>query len=577
MPARHSPNSEPGKAFPEKRRWKMKKILVVVMVLALGWICSTGVGAANPASSQALPAQVAQNASPETPPASGPEPTAAPPQKVKVNSFQVSGNTVVTGDEIQAVLQPYVGRELGFDEFKQAAQDVQKIYQDRGYFLAKVYLPPQSIDEGRVRLEVYEGRLGEVKIEGNKAYKTSFIQKYFRPTDSSGILTYEKMQRSLLLLNEFSDLKVKSVLQAGKEAGSTDVILSVEDKTPFHVGFDYNNFGNTYTGENRAGVGISAGNLAGQGDMIYGRCVFPFPSKKSQPFLQANYSYPMGKSGSRLSASFANAQMGVGRELEILDIRGEASIYGLNWSYPLVRTLLKSSDFSVGFTSKSIRNYILTQTSSRDELRELILSYSYNGISGRGRNFLNFYITQGLGTFMDGMPNGGFYVNDKSQPPSSRPNAGDSFTKFNLDLARIQQLGPRNFMILRASGQMASNPLVVGELYSLGGYDSVRGFQQSEQMGDTGFLLSAEFRMPINKSVENPLQGAIFFDTGSVSDKESQVGVPSSRSLTGCGAGLRFSLGENTQFRVDYGIPLNPTKTSQNQTSVFYGQFSTRF
>ncbi len=89
--------------------------------------------------------------------------------------------------------------------------------------------------------------------------------------------------------------------------------------------------------------------------------------------------------------------------------------------------------------------------------------------------------------------------------------------------------------------------------------------------------MSAEFRVPLTKSQKTPVQGALFVDYGSVSDKNPQPGVSGNRSLLGAGPGVRFSFGENTALRVDYGIPLDPNKNALNNSSQVYCQFSTRF
>ncbi|MFH0801558.1 MAG: ShlB/FhaC/HecB family hemolysin secretion/activation protein [bacterium] len=550
-------------------------VFISVLLACCGWASAAGadpVPASTPAISTApAPAQASPSAAPAADTKSQPavEESPQPATKFQVKSFQVSGNTAVTSQDIDLIVKGYLGRELTLEDLKQAAQDIQKAYQAKGYFLAKVYIPAQTLKDGVVRFEVLEGKLGEVRVEGNTEYRTDFILKRFAGVGKDGILSYDLMQRSLLLLNEFSDMKVQSVLQPGKDMGTTDVVLKVEDKKPFHIGMDYNNFGNSYVGDNRAGLGLSYGNMAYQGDLLNVRGVFPFPSKSSSPFLQGAYTLPVGLKGARAGLMYANSQMTVGRDLEVLDIRGEASIYGLTYSIPLTRTILAGSDFSVGFVSKTIRNYMLQQTTSKDDLRELVLGYSYNGIYGRGRNLVSLNLTQGLGEMLGGMKD--------NDPQASRPKSGDSFTKLNVDLARIQQLGSRNFLILRASGQFTTAALVVGELYALGGYDSVRGYAQSEYMGDNGYLLSAEFRLPLSKSQQNPIQGALFVDYGSVSDKNPQPGVQGSRSLLGAGPGIRFSMGENTALRVDYGIPLDPNKNSQGNSSQVYCQFSTRF
>lgn len=548
------------------------KILVVAMVLGL--VSFSGAWSANKTNTAPL-GQFAQAAPVE------PAPVQATPAPVmasegdklesgkifKVLKIQVGGNALVSDKEIEGLVKAREGKDLTLDDLKKLALDIQQIYKNKSYFLARVYIPAQEVQNGIVRLQVLEGKLGEVKVEGNRFYTTKFIQDYFAPVAKDGALSYENLQRSLLLLNEFSDLSVKSVLAAGKDPGSTDILLKVEDKKPFHVGVDYNNFGNPYTGENRAGLNVSLGNLATQGDMLAVRAVEAFPSSTTTPFYQAAYSLPVSNKGTKLNFSYASADMKVGKELDILDIRGQANIYGISAGFPLQRTIAASSDLNLGLVSKSSKNSIFSRPSSDDEIRLLAVGYSRNWFSGRGRNILSFNVNQGLGEMFGGMK--------KNDPNRSRGDSGDSFTKFNLDLARIQQLGT-NFLILRGSGQVCGSSLVTGELFSLGGVDSVRGYAQTEALGDSGYSVSAELRVPFSNIKLNSLQGALFVDQGSVSFNKPGQGEKGSQSLFGAGVGLRYSIGENTAFRVDWGFPLSPTINSLKRSSVIYGQFSTR-
>jgi len=563
------------------------KTLVAAMMLGLvsfsgAWSAdkasSPTVPSAKPAPASAAPAKAAP-AKP-APAKAAPAPTAKPVvmssegaqleagKTFRILKIQVGGNNLVSDKEIGSLVKNYEGKDLTLEDLKKLSLEIQQLYKNKSYFLARVYVPAQEIQNGTARLQVLEGKLGEVKVEGNRYYSTKFIKKYFAPVARDGAISYEDLQRSLLLLNEFSDLSVKSVLAAGTDPGSTDITLKVEDKKPFHVGLDYNNFGNPYVGENRAGLNLNWGNLAGQGDMLAVRSVFAFPSKTQTPFYQAAYVIPLCSRGTKLTLSYASADMKVGQELEILDIRGEANIYGISFGIPLQRTIAVSSDLNVGLTSKSSKNFIFRQNTSDDELRLLNVGYNRNWVGGRGRNILAFNISQGLGTMFGGMQNGDIRA--------SRRNAGDSFTKFGLDLARIQQVGSRNFLILRGSAQMCGTPLAVGELFSLGGVDSVRGYAQSEYLGDNGYFVSAEFRVPITSFRSNPLQGALFVDQGNVSINNPGPGEKGSQSLFGGGIGLRYSIGNNTAFRVDWGFPFSPTTNSLRRNSVLYGQFSTR-
>ncbi len=513
---------------------------------------------------------------PTTSPIDVTPPTTPPPvnpdtgPRFKVGSLVVEGNTVLKPEQVQSVLAPYENREVTLGELREAAQKLQALYREKGYFLAQVVVPPQTAEAGVVKLFALEGKVGTVTVEGNDEYSTDFIKYYFEPATENGVWNSESLERQLRLLNEFSDLKVRSVLKPGANQGETDAVLKVEDDTPIHGGLDYNNFGSRFTGENRAGADFFAGNLLTEGDNFFARAVFPFPSRRFKPYLQAAYTLPVTNDGDRISFQYANADTFVGQELTVLDIRGTAEIFGVNFTHPLERSLRHSSDLYGGFTSKSVDNFFLGSTPlSLDELRELTLGYSGNWLDQDGRTFFNTYLTQGLGTFLGGTPNG--------DPLASRVGGGDSFTKLNLDGARVQQLGGGQYLLFRAGGQVTGSSLLISEQYALGGPESVRGYIQSEFLGDVGYTMSGEYRFTLYDEPDAQLQMGFFLDHGQAWLNTAQPGQLSHESLFGGGVGWRANLWDNTSLRLDLGFPIAPSTNIYGRNPVVYGQFGTRF
>ncbi|HBF50135.1 MAG TPA: ShlB/FhaC/HecB family hemolysin secretion/activation protein, partial [Massilia sp.] len=66
--------------------------------------------------------------------------------------------------ELQALLQPYTGRELSFAELSAAAAVVSNHYRGQGYFLASATLPAQDLSSGQVTIQVLEGRVSQIEL-----------------------------------------------------------------------------------------------------------------------------------------------------------------------------------------------------------------------------------------------------------------------------------------------------------------------------------------------------------------------------------------------------------------------------
>jgi hemolysin activation/secretion protein len=490
--------------------------------------------------------------------------------KILIRRIRVDGVSVIPAAEVAAIVAPFEGRELPLSELKEVAAIIERSYRTRGYFLANVFLPVQKVQEGDVRFLVIEGRAGEVKIEGNTYFSDGFIQRHFEPALAAGVIRDRPLRRAMLVLNEFPDLRVQSVIQKGKQAGTVDVILKATDERPLHLTLDYNNFGNRFVGRNRGGAGLTIGNAFKEGDSFNGRVVIPFPSE-SDPFLQFEYTLPIDDEGRRLGIQYASAGTIAGQELQVLDIRGDADILGVNVLFPLRRSTESRASLSVGFTSKSVDNFILGALPlSNDELRLLAASYSRTHVQGRHRSLAFLTLTQGLGSTFGGTPAGA--------PLASRVGASNDFTRLNVEVAGIQQMSRRLFAMARVVGQLTGTPLLVSEQFSLGGPDSVRGFLQSHALGDDGYAINLEMRFSVIAGSRNVVQAIAFYDHGGVHVELPQAGEVGSRSLTGAGLGLRASLfGGSTSLRADVGFPLAPDVDSNGDESTLHASASTRF
>ena len=74
------------------------------------------------------------------------EPVPPSPQddiSVTVTAFEISGNTVVSNNDLQDLLADLQGRRLSLAELKGATGRITSLYRARGYPVARAYLPAQ--------------------------------------------------------------------------------------------------------------------------------------------------------------------------------------------------------------------------------------------------------------------------------------------------------------------------------------------------------------------------------------------------------------------------------------------------
>jgi hemolysin activation/secretion protein len=487
--------------------------------------------------------------------ANSPSPDPQAQQRVRVQSFRFEGNTVIGNDALARIVAPYQDKELTLTELQQVADKVSEYYRKQGYLLARALLPEQEITGGVVTLQILEGKLGEIIISGNDRFSENFIRKAFGRLQREKVIHQDSLERALLILNETPGLRVTSVLQAGKEPGTTDIAVNVEElKDRTDLALELNNFGTRLASRTRIIPSLSIANLSGHGDAFDFRLVSG--SNPSDLFFgRLGYSTPINHKGTRLGINFLAGNFEVGEEFAILDIEGRGTSFGISVSHPLHKTRARSITAEVGLDIKNGRQDLLGAKTSDDKIRSVRAGLHYNTVDPKGRTLASLFVHQGLGEALGAMRD--------DDPFASRVGADNRFTKFTLDAARVQRLGRKSFLIARASGQVTTRSLVVGEQFAIGGADSVRGYPQSEFLGDNGFQLSIEARVALNPEQMDRFQLALFADHGTTTIKHPVVGQKKTQNITGIGLGFRANNRKGDfSLRADLGLSVGQNPSS---------------
>jgi len=493
-------------------------------------------------------------------------------EKVLIKEFIFEGNVILSSGFLNKLVFSYINRELSLSQIEEVCEAIALRYHKRGYFLARVILPAQEIKDGAVKLLILEGRLGRIQIDGVRFYSPDFIRNKFHPA-KQGAIHHASLLKSLILLNENLGLKVKATLKKGELPQTVDILLDIEDNLPFGLSLDYNNFGSKYNSKHRAGLSTEMGNLLLQGSKLSLRGIGGITDENLW-FGELVYQLPLTHYGTKLELSYLKSDFNVGRDFRVLNTGGKSEVYSLGLIHPLIRTRASRLDFLLGFDHKDIENYLLGAVNSDDELSIFRAGLTCNHLdSFGGKNIIDSVISVGIDDMLGAL--------NHDDPLASRAGAGGEFVKFDLDFTRIQKLPCSCFLIVKASGQTASDALPVCEQFYVGGGDSVRGFPIAEYLGDYGYFGGFEVRVPIpflseltvpftkGRKFREFVQMAGFVDHGKVFLKNPQVGQDKDSEISGAGAGLRLNIcGFNVSL--DWGFRIGGEEPSTGADSVFY-------
>ena len=420
-----------------------------------------------------------------------------PHAEFDVERYSFRGNTVFHDSELAELMADYRGT-ITFEELLEGADRITSAYRERGYIVARAYVPEQTIEDGTVEIAVLEGALGELQFTGDEPITTERMAQRFDRLAADGRINQGDLERGALLLNDLPGMSAGINLRPGEEVGTTDVVVEARDEGTFDFSVDYNNFGAEVTGEHRFGAQLGINNLFGVGDRFSFR---PIVSDTGDTFYGSlGFDMPMFTPATRVGIRGSYLQSELGEEFEDLEIENTATTGELYATHTFVRTRDFTWSMRFGYENRQFERTFDADFSDR-EIE--VADYSLDVID--------------LGTTIDtrdrlwggGMTS--YYVNLRHGLSEVDEEGGDvvpgearidgEFTSLLAGAQRLQAL-PGNWSVMaEVDGQYSGDNLDTSERMSLGGPNAVRAYRPSEALGDSGLIGRSELRYNLSEAV----------------------------------------------------------------------------
>lgn len=475
---------------------------------------------------------------------------------VRVEGFDIAGNTRIATEELAAELEAYRGRDLRFSELSEAAARVTNLYRRRGYLVARAVLPPQDVQGGRVRLEVREGVLGQVRVQRGRNLRLApeRIDGFLAELKPGTVIREQDIESALLLLSDTPGVIVRSVLRPGAAPGTADLVVQVHENAGISAQVTADNHGSRYTGRNRLMVDVALNDLMGQGEALGVRSLTTFEGLTANTLLA---SVPIGTSGLRVGGSFTQLTYDIGLDVAPLHATGKAESAGLFLTYPVLRSRSANLQLQLGFERRHFEDHVLAvgaETAKRAERMTL----SATGDVRDGIGGLPGFTSYSLGYTEGRLAR--LSAGDAAADAVSAETAG-TYGKLEWSLARLQALPGGWSARVSFAGQKASRNLDSSEEFYLGGAQGVRAYGQGEGAGDEGVLARIELRKALGRVGGFQAEGVTFYDAGRVRiDQRPWDPTQASNDLTLRGAGVGLSLTRpNVAVSLSVAAPLGST------------------
>lgn len=485
----------------------------------------------------------------------------------EVKSFLFSGNSEILTKILEKLVKPYEKRKLGINKLKEITSIITKHYRDNGYFVARAYLPQQTIKDGIVEIAIIEGIYGNFKVKNNSHVEDSEVQSFMDYLKQGQKVSTFSLERQMLLINELSGTVVTNAeVYPGDIIGTSDFGITTE-ATDKYTGYGiFDNYGSKYTGEYRLTLGSSINSISNIGDSLnFSGVVSNTANLKNG---QISYDRPLGYNGLKGGVSIALTDYKLDK-IDNYEGYGKTNTVNAYINYPILKTRMRANNIGLYFSKKSM-NDSTGISGSIDKSKKTITSATIKLDDKRATNFFNhqgrLYSTIGMTTGMVSLDNNVAVTNDASL------NSEGNYKKINLDIFHIQQISKKLKLNTTFKAQKSLNKnLDSSEDISVSGSNGVRAYEDAELSGDKAYVLSLDliYTLPKYKQITHDI--SLFVDSAKVwTNTKIFNNETNTRKLNAIGVGYEASYKDidfKTSLAHGFGSDSTPTSESEFTTN----------
>jgi len=508
---------------------------------------------------QAPPAQEAGR-SVFMPPPAGACPLADPSVAFDLTDVAFEGLRSVGPEALKPMATKYLGRKVRAADLCALRDEVAAALFRRGV-LARVDLPAQTIEGGRLVLRITQAFIAHVTVEGDVGHARAKVEAFVRRLKGQAF-DLSAVQRELFLSSDLPGVQIQSALrpsQQASEPGSLDLVLSVHRKATT-TAVVVQNYGAEATGRFSGLVRQDFNSFTPFGErtsVILSSSLFDDRQQVVQLMEEAR----LGASGltGRVSVSYgASRPQG---DLATLKLDGRSTVIALSAAYPIIRGLKRDLTIDIGLEAIDQSADIFGRRFNRDKLRVATLRLDGRQVFGSDRLWAAGVLTggvqlrQGLSAFGASKP-GASGLSRFDADPSALAVRGEA--QVALDWSRWVSTK------ISALAQHTDKTLLAYEDFGVGNLTIGRGYDPSALSGDKGWAVSAESRIgPValpkigyGPWAWSPAAAAAFafLDTGHV-DAVAAHGL--SRTVRSVGGGVSFVVALRARVEVFYAHPID--------------------
>jgi len=493
---------------------------------------------------------------PRTVTADTPSVAAQSAPRLVLRELAFSGNSVISTAQLMATAAPFLGHGLADADLDALLQRLTGLYLQAGFSTSRATLPVQDMRDGLLRIEVVEGFLEKIVVNGARAQDPAYIAQRLQAGLTTPLNVAALNANLRLLMQERGVGDISAELKPGSRRGGAVLEVTVVEGARYTGGLRVANDRAPAVGGIRGAFEGTAHNLLGRGDQV--DLTVGLASGLND--LDFRINVPWSATGPELSLRYFRAvSQLVEEQFEVFGAETRSSALNLGLSQNLwqdARHQLKLSVDVVGKRSESTLLGLPFSFSPGVENGKAAVRVARLGLQWQQRHARDSLSARAVWSL--GIGGLGATMHSSDLPDSQ-------FHSGYLSLQWLHTLGPRaGSLYARGEAQISNDGLLPLEKFSLGGVNSVRGYRRSRYVRDEGWSASFEYRLPLarlalprvsRRANDGQLSLVLFVDAGRAwnhgEDNLDLLDKPD--TLLGAGPGLRWDIAADTHAEIMWG------------------------
>jgi hemolysin activation/secretion protein len=439
------------------------------------------------------------------------------------------------------------------------ADTITRYYRERGFILAKAYIPKQHVRDGVVTITLLLGQLGEVETNNNKMYSDRIVKRIFKSTLGKPV-SNNVIEEKLYLVNDLPGVSASGYFEPGSQVGDTKLNINFNRERRLASNLRLDNHGSEATGEYRAYADFHWNNPLTIGDQLQLGVLGSFKPENSI-YGSARYSLPVYTPRTQFSLGVSSNDFVTDDSTNLtsdFEISGKSLVADANLTYKISRSRINNQHVSLGYSqiNSQIEFGNLSNAGIDKTVNKLDLGYSFDMLNEKDRVLHQGGIVLTYSEFIEGA--------DEGQDLKA--------TIISLDYSRLSFLRipftkKESKLILRAVGQYSGASLSEVLQFGLAGPTRARGYKINEFYADDAVYIGADWvfdgpqfggRAIAGERWEKVLQPFIFLDASYGVNNAILEGEASTKThLVDAGVGIKLAFKDGFKGNLSFAFPVD--------------------